>query len=150
MDFCCVVVTSSQITAGELLILNISAVLYTQLFSFCLRFHLTRDLICEVKWAAVVQWVDANPDGVLLAVGDIFPLAMAWLASQRLRKNAQKSDSAQCRGLYSFVGTAKSEFYVRRDNGSRLNLDWFGHSKFSESLSCESLRQFLEAAEVSE
>ncbi|KAG0629606.1 hypothetical protein M758_1G116400 [Ceratodon purpureus] len=77
------------------------------------------------QWEAVTHWVDRNPDGVLLAVGDVVPLAFAWLASQRLKK------SKASRGSFAFVGTAKSEFYVRGSDGTRLtSTSWLQNLEF--------------------
>ena len=46
--------------------------------------------------------------GKVLAVGDIVPLAMAW---------ASGAD-------YAFIGTAKSEYYVRNEAGRLPNRPW--------------------------
>jgi uncharacterized protein (TIGR03492 family) len=51
------------------------------------------------QYQAVKLW--ANSGGVILAVGDILPLIFAWLSG----------------GNYAFVGTAKSEYYLRDENG---------------------------------
>lgn len=56
--------------------------------------ELTIDQFCTVR-----QW--AKQGGSILAVGDIFPLLLAYLSG----------------ATYSFVGTAKSEYYFRDDAG---------------------------------
>lgn len=67
--------------------------------------HLLRDVqsgLLQLTWAqlkAVRRW--AKRGGVILAVGDIVPLLFAWL-----------SDAP-----YAFVGTAKSEYYLRDEAG---------------------------------
>lgn len=33
----------------------------------------------------------------------------------------------EIKSFYAFVGTAKSEFYVRDSDGSRLDLNWLNH-----------------------
>ena len=59
---------------------------------------------------AIRQWVRDNEDGKILAVGDIFPLVLAWLSG----------------ASYAFVGTAKSEFYLRDEDG------WLGKTSWLE------------------
>ncbi len=51
------------------------------------------------QYQAVKSW--ANSGGVILAVGDILPLLFAWLSGTN----------------YAFVGTAKSEYYLRDETG---------------------------------
>ena len=51
------------------------------------------------QYKAVRQW--AKTGGVILAVGDIIPLLFAWLSGAN----------------YAFVGTAKSEYYLRDEQG---------------------------------
>ncbi|KAJ7235485.1 hypothetical protein O6H91_Y448400 [Diphasiastrum complanatum] len=75
------------------------------------------------QWRTVAHWMDEHPDGFILAVGDIFPLALAWLASRKLRK---KLNLARYFG-YAFIGTAKSEYYIRGDDGKPLKSEWEGH-----------------------
>jgi conserved hypothetical protein len=53
------------------------------------------------QWQIIKNWVRANPNGVVLAVGDIVPLLLAWLSGAR----------------YAFVATAKSEYYWRDRQG---------------------------------
>ena len=55
---------------------------------------------------AVQRWV--KQDGALLAVGDIVPLLFAWLSGAR----------------YAFVGTAKSEYYLRDEAGLLPRRTW--------------------------
>lgn len=51
------------------------------------------------QWRSVRAWAQAG--GVILAVGDIVPLLFAWMSG----------------APYAFVGTAKSEYYLRDDAG---------------------------------
>lgn len=51
------------------------------------------------QYQAVKSW--GNSGGVILAVGDILPLLFAWLSGTN----------------YAFVGTAKSEYYLRDETG---------------------------------
>ena len=75
-----------------------------------------RELLRDVKggllqltlaqFKAIRAWVrshndSANQNAVILAVGDIVPLLFAWLSG----------------APYAFVGTAKSEYYLRDENG---------------------------------
>jgi uncharacterized protein (TIGR03492 family) len=53
------------------------------------------------QWRLIKQWVTQHPQGLVLAVGDIVPLAMAWFSGAK----------------YSFVATAKSEYYWRDSIG---------------------------------
>jgi uncharacterized protein (TIGR03492 family) len=58
------------------------------------------------QFKAIRAWVrshndSANQNAVILAVGDIVPLLFAWLSG----------------APYAFVGTAKSEYYLRDENG---------------------------------
>eukprot|EP00898_Chlorokybus_atmophyticus_P007180 jgi/Chlat1/7463/Chrsp6S07465 len=65
----------------------------------------SNEYLSSEQWRALREWVAANPSGSLLAVGDVFPLALAWAVS--------KSSSNQS---YGFIGTAKSEFYLQDGN----------------------------------
>lgn len=57
----------------------------------------------------------------------------------------------QIRSFYAFVGTAKSEFYVRDSDGSRLDLNWLNHCEcnFPFTLwlkgACKSAEPFVSA-----
>ncbi len=51
------------------------------------------------QFQVIQKW--AREGGTILAVGDIVPLAFAWLSGAE----------------YAFVGTAKSEYYLRDENG---------------------------------
>jgi uncharacterized protein (TIGR03492 family) len=51
----------------------------------------------------------AKQGGVILAVGDIVPLLFAWLSG----------------APYGFVGTAKSEYYIRDEHGMLPRRSWF-------------------------
>ncbi|NEP01054.1 MAG: hypothetical protein F6K58_20830 [Symploca sp. SIO2E9] len=75
-----------------------------------LRGGLLQLLIAQFK--AVRAW--AKKGGVILAVGDIVPLLFAWLSG----------------ASYVFVGTAKSEYYLRDEDGPLPNRSrWEGWSK---------------------
>ena len=71
--------------------------------------QLLRDLrggLLQLTWAqfkAVRRW--GKKGGVILAVGDIVPLLFAWLSG----------------APYAFVGTAKTEYYVRDEAGPLPN-----------------------------
>ncbi len=55
------------------------------------------------QWRAVRRWVATG--GKILAVGDLVPLLFAW----------------QSGATYAFVGTAKSEYYLRSPDGQLLD-----------------------------
>jgi uncharacterized protein (TIGR03492 family) len=55
------------------------------------------------QWRAVRRW--SATGGKILAVGDLVPLLLAW----------------QSGAQYAFVGTAKSEYYLRHPDGQLLN-----------------------------
>lgn len=57
----------------------------------------------------VRQW--AQSGGCILAVGDIVPLLFSWLSG----------------APYAFVGTAKSEYYIRDEHGLLPRASWFEH-----------------------
>ncbi len=59
------------------------------------------------QFQAVRAW--AKQGGVILAVGDIVPLLFAWLSG----------------AIYAFVGTAKSEYYLRDEAGPLLRENWW-------------------------
>lgn len=67
--------------------------------------HLWRDVqngLLQLLWwqyKAIQNWKQQG--GVILAVGDIVPLLLAWLSGAN----------------YAFVGTAKSEYYIRDEAG---------------------------------
>ena len=74
--------------------------------------QLVRDLqggllqLTRTQFTALRSWVkDGN--GIVLAVGDIVPLLFAWWSGAN----------------YAFVGTAKSEYYVRDGEGNLLKRD---------------------------
>lgn len=58
--------------------------------------------LTQAQLASLRDW--ANGGGRILAVGDILPLALAWLSG----------------AAYGFVGTAKSEYYLRWPSGEWL------------------------------
>ncbi|MGK7889476.1 MAG: lipid-A-disaccharide synthase-related protein [Leptolyngbyaceae cyanobacterium] len=66
--------------------------------------QLTLDQLKTVR-----QW--GRSGGRILAVGDIVPLLFAWLSGVD----------------YAFVGTAKSEYYLRDEQGLVPRLSWFDH-----------------------
>ncbi|NEP61898.1 MAG: hypothetical protein F6K31_33940 [Symploca sp. SIO2G7] len=79
--------------------------------------QLLRDLrggLLQLSWTqlkAVRRW--GKKGGVILAVGDIVPLLFAWLSG----------------APYAFVGTAKSEYYIRDESGRLPNRPrWEGWS----------------------
>jgi uncharacterized protein (TIGR03492 family) len=82
--------------------------------------QLLRDLrggLLQLTWAqfkAVRRW--RKRGGVILAVGDIVPLLFAWLSG----------------APYAFVGTAKSEYYVRDEAGRLPNRSFL--EKWSKSV----------------
>lgn len=53
------------------------------------------------QYRATKKWVRKHPKGVILAVGDILPLLFAWLSGAK----------------YYFVGTAKSDYYLKDEEG---------------------------------
>ncbi len=53
------------------------------------------------QWQAVRAWARQNPRGLVLAVGDIWPLWLAWQSGRR----------------FIFVATAKSEYHLRDEQG---------------------------------
>jgi uncharacterized protein (TIGR03492 family) len=67
--------------------------------------HMMRDIqegllsLTRAQLSTLRQW--AKQGGGILAVGDIVPLALAWLSGAN----------------YSFIGTAKSEYHLRDENG---------------------------------
>lgn len=77
----------------------------------------SRQLTTLVKWTKAVTAQEAT--GALLAVGDVLPLAMAWVAS-KYEKRRRKEGRLGRPVPYAFVGTAKSEFYVREVDGKKL------------------------------
>jgi len=60
------------------------------------------------QFQSIKQW--AEEGGKILAVGDILPLIFAWMSGAE----------------YAFVGTAKSEYYLRDEN------DWLASTSFLE------------------
>ncbi|CAI5494754.1 unnamed protein product [Closterium sp. Naga37s-1] len=81
------------------------------------------------QWQAMKRWVEAQSSttGAIVAVGDVFPLALACLASHHsttLPATAAPSTApAASRAAalpFAFMGTAKSEFYIRADDARLL------------------------------
>ncbi len=68
------------------------------------------------QYRTIKQW--GNNGGKILAVGDILPLLFAWLSG----------------GEFAFVGTAKSEYYLRDERGSLTSTSpverWLGSMYF--------------------
>ncbi len=58
------------------------------------------------QWQAIAQW--SREGGKILAVGDIVPLFLAWLSG----------------GDYFFLGTAKSDYYLRDEQGRLPGRPW--------------------------
>ncbi|NES24366.1 MAG: hypothetical protein F6K41_37020 [Symploca sp. SIO3E6] len=87
--------------------------------------QLLRDLrggLLQLSWAqlkAVRRW--SKKGGVILAVGDIVPLLFAWLSG----------------ATYAFVGTAKSEYYIRDESGRLPNRPRFEGWSGSVYLPCD-------------
>lgn len=75
--------------------------------------QLVRDLrggllrLTQMQLQTVKAW--ARSGGVILAVGDIVPLLFAWWSG----------------ATYAFVGTAKSEYYLRDEQGLLPRRSWF-------------------------
>lgn len=65
----------------------------------------------EKQFRVIRQW--GKEGGKILAVGDLIPLLMAWLSGAE----------------YSFVGTAKSDYYLRNDG------EWLASTKAFDRLS---------------
>ena len=59
------------------------------------------------QWSAIRSWRSSG--GIILAVGDLVPLLLAWLSGAK----------------YYFVGTAKSEYYLRDEGGRLPNRPWW-------------------------
>ena len=80
--------------------------------------QLARDLqqgLLQLTWAqlqTIRQWAQG---GSILAVGDIVPLLFAWWSG----------------APYAFVGTAKSEYYLRDEQGALSRSSWFGQLESS-------------------
>ncbi|CAI5465146.1 unnamed protein product, partial [Closterium sp. Yama58-4] len=81
------------------------------------------------QWQVMKRWVEAQSStaAAILAVGDVFPLALACLASHHSTTlpatAAPTTASAVSRAPalpVAFMGTAKSEFYIRGDDGRLL------------------------------
>lgn len=90
---------------------------------FCIIFSPLTNVswLSSGKWRTVVDWKTVNPDGLILAVGDVFPLALAWLAYKHHKgRSHQLVDSPEQSPGYAFIGTAKSEFYLRNEDGELL------------------------------
>jgi uncharacterized protein (TIGR03492 family) len=78
--------------------------------------QLARDLrggllqLTQMQLRAVRSWVHQSPKrGFILAVGDVVPLLFAWLSGVP----------------YAFVGTAKSEYYLRDERGMLPRQSWW-------------------------
>jgi hypothetical protein len=92
-------------------------------FSFSVRVFL--------QWKTVENWVKENPGGILLAVGDVFPLLLTWMASRQTRKVFKQFFTGN--GVkFIFIGTAKSEYYLQDDDGVPHKLGFFKNCKICE------------------
>jgi len=60
------------------------------------------------QWQAVRAWAQISPRGMVLAVGDIWPLWLAWQSGRR----------------FLFVATAKSEYHLRDEQGPLPKTHW--------------------------
>ena len=68
------------------------------------------------QWRCIRRWRGAHPQGVVLAVGDLFPLVLAW-----------------CSGLpYGFIGTPKSDWTWLTNWGDTPVADTWHRCKGSE------------------
>ncbi|CAI7787906.1 unnamed protein product [Closterium sp. NIES-54] len=81
------------------------------------------------QWQAMKRWVEAqrSTPGAILAVGDVFPLALACLASHHSTTLSAAAASSTAPAAspppalpFAFMGTAKSEFYIRGDDARLL------------------------------
>ncbi len=68
------------------------------------------------QWRCIRRWRGAHPQGVVLAVGDLFPLALAWGSGQP----------------YGFIGTPKSDWTWLTDWGATPMADAYHRCKGSE------------------
>ena len=68
------------------------------------------------QWRCIRCWRGAHPQGVVLAVGDLFPLALAWGSGQP----------------YGFIGTPKSDWTWLTDWGATPMADAYHRCKGSE------------------
>lgn len=99
-----------------------SSILPSGGFSFRNNLRLLQDVCAGLmslivfQWKTIEAWVIKNPDGVLLAVGDAYPLLLAWTVSRQTRKFQKGNTGTGVK--FIFVGTAKSEYYLRDDNKS--------------------------------
>lgn len=65
--------------------------------------------LTRLQYQALRKWSNSPGERKILAVGDIVPLLFAWLSGTD----------------YSFVGTAKSEYYLRDEAGWLPQTNWF-------------------------
>ena len=68
------------------------------------------------QWRCIRRWRGAHPQGVVLAVGDLFPLALAWGSGRP----------------YGFIGTPKSDWTWLTDWGATPMADAYHRCKGSE------------------
>lgn len=77
--------------------------------------QLTKDLggglvkLTRSQLAAISTWAQTTPNGHILAVGDIVPLLFAYYSALP----------------YSFLGTAKSEYWLRDESGKYLPINFW-------------------------
>eukprot|EP00899_Mesostigma_viride_P014508 jgi/Mesvir1/23058/Mv08171-RA.1 len=82
--------------------------------------------LTKAQLAATKEWVCQHPTGVLLAVGDVVPLAFAWFMG-RWPGGQQRTPDMAANGMrYGYVGTVRSEFYIRTPDGNKIpgSRDW--------------------------
>ncbi|VXD23326.1 conserved hypothetical protein [Planktothrix serta PCC 8927] len=68
------------------------------------------------QYQTIRQWVKQG--GIILAVGDIIPLFLAWLSG----------------GNYAFIGTAKSDYYLRDEQGKLPLTGMWRWYQYSDSI----------------
>lgn len=92
--------------------------------------QLIHKVVLWFQCLCIAEWVERNPKGLILAVGDVFPCALAWLA-----EFAPKKPQPSLPLPFAFVATAKSEFYLRAEDGSFLRRSpqqWGEYAFFSQ------------------
>ena len=72
--------------------------------------------LAVAQWNCIRRWRDAHPQGVVLAIGDLFPLLLAWSSGQP----------------YGFIGTPKSDWTWLTNWGTTPIADAYHRCKGSE------------------
>ena len=72
--------------------------------------------LAMAQWRCIRRWRGIHPQGVVLAVGDLLPLVLAWSSG----------------GSYGFIGTPKSDWTWLTDWGTTPLADTYHHCKGSE------------------